>query len=258
MIEVPYLTEAQIEARAEALLGAYSRDREPILRPPVPLDDKILYFLGLRLHMDDLHARFGIPRIAGRVDILAALKIEDREILVDESLDPEMNPEAEGRFLFSIGHEIAHWELHRHDIAAASAASLLLAQPRPPAVCRNREQRLVSGKQNCGTRHAAADTSPHGSAGKRFGACLLMPRTLVQAAWRNRFNNLDPVFVEDRTEDADPSCGYRCHGPIPPSIRQLNASVARLEKLIADIAKEFRASRHATRIRLRKLGLVLP
>jgi hypothetical protein len=56
--------------------------------------------------MHNLHARFGIPRIAGRGDILAALKIEDRAILVDESLDPEANPATEGRYLLSIAHEI--------------------------------------------------------------------------------------------------------------------------------------------------------
>jgi len=78
MIDVPFLTEAQIEAKADALLAAFSRDREPILGPPVPLEDKFLYYLGLRLHMDDLHARFGVPRIAGRIDILAALWIEEK------------------------------------------------------------------------------------------------------------------------------------------------------------------------------------
>jgi hypothetical protein len=57
MIDVPFLTEAQIEAKADALLAAFSRDREPILGPPVPPEDKLLYYLGLRLHMDDLHAR---------------------------------------------------------------------------------------------------------------------------------------------------------------------------------------------------------
>jgi hypothetical protein len=258
MIEVPYLTEEQIEARAEALLSAYSRDREPILRPPVPLDDKILYFLGLRLHMDDLHARFGIPRIAGRVDILAALKIEDREILVDESLDPEMNPEAEGPFLFSIGHEIAHWELHRHEIAAASAVSLLMAQPRSLAVCRNLEQQLVSGKQNRGTRLLQQIRLRMEVQANAFGACLLMPRTLVLAAWRNRFHNLDPVFVEDRTRSGPqlPLSLPRAHPTLNPSAKCVSRPA--LKKLVADIATEFCASRHATRIRLRKLGLVLP
>jgi hypothetical protein len=106
MIDVPFLTEAQIEAKADALLAAFSRDREPILGPPVPLEDKLLYYLGLRLHMDDLHARFGVPRIAGRTDILAALwtRTETGWTSLDQG-----DPEAEGRYHFSIGHEVGHW-----------------------------------------------------------------------------------------------------------------------------------------------------
>ena len=47
MIEVPYLTEAEIEESAKSLLNSFNRARRPILQPPVPLDDEILYFLGL-------------------------------------------------------------------------------------------------------------------------------------------------------------------------------------------------------------------
>ena len=250
MIEVPYLTEAQIEARAEALLAAFSRARGPILRPPVPLDDKILYSLGLRLHMDDLHARFGVPRIAGRVHILAALWIEDQEIRVDESLDPEVNPKAEGRYHFSIGHEIGHWELHRHQITAASAEPLLLVEDRSPIVCRSQHPQFTRLRREMRVRmELQADA---------FGACLLMPRSFVQAAWRRRLNNLDPVFVEDHQGVAPqlqlslPRVHRICEGPAKRITRRS------LHKLVADIASEFGASRSAMGIRLRKLGLILP
>jgi|SRR6476659_7783356 len=193
MLEVPFLTEAQIEARADALLDAFGRERGPILVPPVPLEDKLLYHLGLRLHMDDLHARFRLPRIAGRVDILAALWIEDREIRVDESLDPEEYPRTEGRYLFSIGHEVGHWELHRQHILASSAEPHLLLQPQVPIVCRNKGQYGGSSKDPQVYARARIELQAN-----TFGACLLMPRFLIEAAWRNRFNNLDPIFVPDR------------------------------------------------------------
>jgi Zn-dependent peptidase ImmA (M78 family) len=92
----------------------------------------------------------------------------------------------------------------------------------------------------------------------RFSACLLMPRFLVQAAWRRRFKTLDPVFVEDRKY-------------IAPELRLLSSGAARaspapampiahgtLEELITDVAREFHASRRAMRIRLQKLGLIFP
>ena len=78
---------------------AFNRARRPILQPPVPLDDEILYFLGSGSIWMTFMLDFGVPRIAGRVDILAALWIEEREIRVDESLDPVENPEVEGRYL---------------------------------------------------------------------------------------------------------------------------------------------------------------
>ena len=244
--------------RADTLLAAFSRDREPILEPPVPLDDKLLYYLGLRLHMDDLHARFGVPRIAGRIDILAALWIEEREIRVDESLDPEINPEAEGRYQFSIGHEVGHWELHRHQILATSAEPLLLVDPPSPIVCRNKDLHGGSRKERDETRVQRDARVRMELQANRFGACLLMPGFLVQAAWRQRFNNLDPVFVEDRQSTAP-----ELRLLLPSAVRDHGVStspIARraLEELITDIAGEFRTSRRAMRIRLQQLGLILP
>ena len=215
MIDVPFLTEAQIEAKADALLAAFSRDREPILGPPVPLEDKLLYYLGLRLHMDDLHARFGVPRIAGRTDILAALWIEDREIRVDESLDPEVNPEAEGRYYFSIGHEVGHWELHRHHILATSAEPHLLMQSSSPVVCRNRD--LNGGgsrKERNGTRQQRDARARMELQANRFGACLLMPGFLIQA--RGSRGSTISILCSWRIARASHlSCGYCCLVPFP-------------------------------------------
>jgi len=258
MIEVPYLTEAEIEKSAESLLDSFNRARRPILQPPVPLDDEILYFLGLGLHMDDRHARFGVPRIAGRVDILAALWIEEREIRVDESLDPVENPEVEGRYYFSIGHEIGHWQLHRPQIVATSAEPLLLLEHPSPVVCRSQDLQVGSSKQSYGMRQQREARTRMEFQANEFAACLLMPRALVQAVWQHKFGNSDPVFVED-PQSVEPE--LRLSLPEVGRARGVSANrVARraLERQITDIAGEFRASRRAMRIRLRKLGLILP
>jgi Zn-dependent peptidase ImmA (M78 family) len=92
----------------------------------------------------------------------------------------------------------------------------------------------------------------------RFAACLLMPGFLVQATWLQRFNNLQPVFVENRRSTAP-----ELRLLLPSAVRDLGASTSpiaqrALEELITDIAREFRTSRRAMRIRLQQLGLLFP
>jgi Zn-dependent peptidase ImmA (M78 family) len=247
MIEVPYLTEAQIEARSDAALEEFARDREAILAPPVPVEDKLLYHLGLRLHMDDLHTRFCVPRTAGRVDILAALWIEDREIRIDESLDPEVNPDMEGRYRFSIGHEIGHWELHKRYIVAASAEPVLLMKAQSPIVCRNEDLQVRQRPKHDIRERMELQAN-------KFSACLLMPRSLIFAAWQRRFKKLDPVVVEDSRRVAPelqlPSTSAAQARSATPIAHRI------LEELISDFARQFRTSRHAMRIRLRNLALL--
>src|SRR5256885_17256701 len=87
-----------------------------------------------------------------------------REIHVDESLDPEVNPEAEGRYYFSIGHEVGHWELHRHHILATSAEPHLLMQSPSPVVCRISDldvspQEVVPGQAESADGRVLAEAS---------------------------------------------------------------------------------------------------
>jgi hypothetical protein len=93
--------------RALGLLLKFQLQFGTIDSPPVPLDD-ILEFLGLRLEFDDIAARFGV---SGHLGFTA---VQTRQIFIDESLDPMEHPEMEGRLNFTIGHEAAHWVLHRH------------------------------------------------------------------------------------------------------------------------------------------------
>jgi Zn-dependent peptidase ImmA (M78 family) len=250
MIEVPFLTQAHIEAETDILLEEFGRKREPILAPPVPLE-KLLYYLGLRLHMDDLHARLGVPRTAGRVDILAALWIEDREIRIDESLDPEVKPEVEGRYHFSIGHEVGHRQLHRHQILAASTEPVLFMQPHSPTVCRNEDLSHLKGPNYKALGRMELQAN-------RFSACLLMPKFLVLAAWQRRFKSLDPVFVEDRRRIAPELPLLLPRTARDRKVAARSIAHRSLEKLISDIASEFRSSRQAMRVRLHQLGLIHP
>ena len=112
---VPFRAKDFIERDAEALLAEYEHKRGQILVPPVPVEEIIEKYLGLRIDFDDLNERHGIPRLArGDSDIIGAI-YSNGHIYVDESLDPEEFPDREGRYRFTLAHEGGgHWRLHRH------------------------------------------------------------------------------------------------------------------------------------------------
>jgi hypothetical protein len=103
---VKRISRGHLKLRALELLIRFQLQFGKIERPPVPLDD-LLRFLGLRLEFDDLSSRFGLEKKLGFTSV------ETCQIFIDESLDPSEHPELEGRLNFTIGHEIAHWILHR-------------------------------------------------------------------------------------------------------------------------------------------------
>src|SRR3712207_216371 len=96
---VPYLPEEAIERDAEALLAEFSWARGVPLAPPIPIEDIVEKHLKLGIEFDDTHRLFNVPRSGpgSDPDILGAIFVDQRRIVLDESLDPEVNPAKEGR-----------------------------------------------------------------------------------------------------------------------------------------------------------------
>ena len=113
-INVKFLSEKQIERNAQALLEAYFQKLRKPIQVPVPAEDILELHLGLSLDFDDLQAVLNIP------DVLGALWADKREVFIDQSLEPTEHPEMEGRYHFSVGHEIGHWRLHRQYLTNAA------------------------------------------------------------------------------------------------------------------------------------------
>ena len=86
-------------------------------------------------------------------------------MFIDQSLDPYEYPDMEGRYHFSVGHEIGHWCLHRPYLANAGTQADMFTdgEPQPAVICRTSQAKERIELQ--------AD---------RFAACLLMPSRLVQ------------------------------------------------------------------------------
>ena len=240
--KVPYLQEEQIERDAEALLAEYERARGIQIVAPVPIEDIVEKYLKLGVEFDDMHHLLGVPR-SREPDILGAMFFDERRIVIDESLDPEENPSNEGRYRFTLAHEGGgHWRLHRHLFSKDSAqVSLLNEQAQPAIVCRSsKAKEPIEWQADC------------------YAACLLMPRRLVFAVWRERFGSLNPFIYElNKTNLAFAprrSNWKRLGDAFTPSDPDHQIVFNRISK---EFAQVFSVSVEAMRIRLQNLGLLL-
>jgi hypothetical protein len=125
-IQVRYLSEEEIEGDSVMLLAEYEETAGMPVKLPIPIADITTYHLALQLGFADLHKTLGIPMLRDQPDILGAIWVDKEIILIDRSLDPKDNPSMQGRYRFSVAHEIGHWRLHRPYVAKDPSAEMLL------------------------------------------------------------------------------------------------------------------------------------
>ena len=237
---VRYLGEEAIERDANDLLGEYGLARGVSITAPIPVEQLLEFHLGLSLDFDDLHGRLGIPLTGDEPDVLGALWVDSREVFVDQSLDPEDRPWLEGRYRYTLGHEVGHWQLHRDQLGvSAGQGSLFSRESEPTIVCRKSQAKERIEWQ--------ADY---------FASVLLMPRALVMAAWRDRFGDAKPRIVRRRRHprQGTPSAT----GDLDRALARFtqNQDDATLEQFARPLADDFEVSAVAMRIRLEQLSLL--
>jgi len=156
--KVPFLSDAQIESAVQELLRQYAKAKGEPPRPPIPVDAIAESVLGLTLEMGDLRKKLGEP------DVLGATWLDDALVVIDSSLEGN-----EGRYCFTLGHEVGHWQLHR-PLREMDNVTFPLFSREPGAkataaiVCRD------------GQRDSAEIQAD------KFAALLLMPASDVRAA----------------------------------------------------------------------------
>ena len=117
-MSVRFLRKEIIEKNASFLLKQFIQEKGRF-RGAVPIEEVVM-FLGLSLDYDDLSQRFGVDS-----EILGFINVESKEIFIEEKLLPEENPYAqEGRYRFTVGHEIGHWILHKDQAHLPHPASV--------------------------------------------------------------------------------------------------------------------------------------
>ncbi len=219
MFDVPYLPKDRLEHEADVLLAQFQGAGKAPLPLPILVDDILEGHLGLTLELGDLHAKLGIPVIGGQRDLLGALWVDDRSVFIDHTLDPHERSWREGRYRFTVAHEIGHWQMHRHLLPShVNQPSLFHDNREPTIVCRT-----SAAKERIEWQ---ADL---------FAACLLMPRAQVLAAWEAHFG-------DTRTRVA----------PLDDEAQVL----AICRDLASPFAERFAVSVEAMRIRLEQIHLL--
>ncbi|MEI6537608.1 MAG: ImmA/IrrE family metallo-endopeptidase [Verrucomicrobiaceae bacterium] len=237
---VSYLSEGRIEADADALLDEFVEASGSGLQAPVPIDDIVEKHLKLGIEFDDLHRRFGAPNsvLALGPDIIGAIFLSQRRIVVDEFLDPDADPSKEGRYRFTVAHEVGHWRLHRGLMGKDIGNVPVEDSPQAMVICRSSEAKARVELQ--------ADI---------FASCLLMPRRLVHAAWIAAFADGRPRALKSSIRLGLEALPIEDHRPDLDDAEASETSL--LDRFVDPFAREFSVSPKAMRVRLERLGLVL-
>lgn len=166
-IKVPFLKHAELDHAATELLRRYSDWKKAPVRPPIDVDEIVEGLLGLDLEVVDLQ------QVLKMNDVLGATWLEAGRVCIDESLEGK-----EGRFAFTVAHEVGHWQLHRPIIEMDKVTLPLFAakpgeKPAPAIVCRAQSRKQPAEWQ--------AD---------QFAARLLMPASDVRAVMQAAHGDL--------------------------------------------------------------------
>ena len=102
-MNVPWLSKETIARKATELIDGFQAIAGYEVKPPIPVEDIIERYLGLRLIYDDLTRIF-------HQEILGAVYVQAKTICINERL---FESGSEGRLVFTCGHETGHWVLHR-------------------------------------------------------------------------------------------------------------------------------------------------
>ena len=146
-IEFPEIPLADIEARAQRLIDDYEDHVGHRIRTPIPVESIAEHFLGYQIDITD-EGLFEDPRYLG------GIVFDENVIRINASVESH-----EGRYNFTIAHEIGHHVLHReHYLAERSATD-------PEIMCREASAKPLVEQQ--------AD---------QFASALLMPADLVRRA----------------------------------------------------------------------------
>lgn len=237
MMKIPFLEQDVIENQSERLLESFSGKPVGEISVPIPVDEIAEHHLSLSLEFDDLVTDLG-------EDILGATWVSDSRVVIDETLDPLRYPHMEGRYHFTLAHELGHWLLHRPQLKSL-------------------QEQVKKSKTDspCDFRRLAHSKKPMEWQADYFASCILMPREMVHWHWRRRFPKIPEIHFEDMAR-----CAWAYRRKKRGGLVKAGGALRRMKEpqhvwIFEEVAKEFtrifRVSAAAMRIRLETLGLLV-
>ena len=222
MSKVAWLSKAQIEQQACSLLEEFSATAGRKVTPPIPVEAMIELHFGITLEYDDLEESLGMPGVLG------ATWVNEKRMVINSSLLEGV----EGRLVFTCGHEIGHWVLHRSYFFEQFSRSDRTADSGTPAIiCRTAYSKLRGEWQ--------ADY---------FSGTLLMPETEVKDAYVRAFGREPLVLYNERS----------CFGRNSPvAFDPALDTVKEIAQKVIDQGCFTNVSREAMVYRLHELGLLI-
>ena len=207
-----------IAKKAAEVIEAYQHMAEiPVVEPPIPVEDIIERYLGVRLGFIDFEEKHGMKGVLG------ATYVEKRLICVNERL---LDDRSEGRMCFTCAHEVAHWILHRPFVKTAK---------RSGPECDSIICRTVDAKK------------PIEWQADFFAACLLMPERMVRESFSKAFG-MESLELHNVKSSFRGSALY-----FDPSVENWNFIAAAVREA-GDFSN---VSLQAVNIRLQELGLLV-
>ncbi len=233
--ELPFLTEQAFEDEAGLLLAEYANQHGQVTDPPIPIEDIVEEHFKIVIEYPDLKAQFP------EGDVLGAMYFNKKKMVIDQSLVPDDNPSARGRYRFTVAHELAHWRLHRH---------LYLHRAHEPALLQGADERPDHLQR-------AHSSDPKEVQANRLAACILMPREMVKRAWHEMRGGIEPVYLPDLQKIWEQilTAEVARRGGCKPENHALDNML--LEHVARPLAAKFEVSPEAMRIRLEGMSLLI-
>jgi len=221
-MKAPYLTESEIEIEANTVLRSHEAKYGAINTVYTPVEEILEKTLGYSLEVDDFTRGQYFAEVGH--NILGFIDVKAKAIFINQDIDPMHNSTAtEGRFYFTLAHEIGHGVLHEGLMTEYHAQTSFLyadTQIRPTILCRNPEGVIPSNRPSV---EQQAD---------KFASYLLMPTKNITLAMQNCFGRDSPLTYAELD------------------------SMGGINQALAPMADAMRVSKTALRIRLENIGLL--